>query len=224
MSPETNTKKKPATKKAAAKPKTKAAAKSAPKKKTAGKPRTAAQLRSEASAKAVHAAELDAKAAKSRVEEVEEAAVEAARTAVDIPVGAALNISDRVAEMIEPWTDQASAEKKVKGYRADLTKTFKRAERRGTTARRKATRSVKKTRNQLEREVRKQRKSVEKQVKATNKDLNKQIENRVDVVTKRAEKAGPGRGHQACRGPWQEGPGPGQPRHRSADPAGLSST
>ena len=123
------------------------------------------------------------------MEEAEEVAVEAAKTAVDVPVGAALNISDRVAELIEPWTDQASAEKKVKGYRADLTKTMKRAERRGTTARRKAVRNVKKTRNQLEREVRKQRKSVEKQIKATNKDLNKQIENRVDVVTKRAEKA-----------------------------------
>ena len=68
-------------------------------------------------------------------------------------------------------------------------KTLKRAERRGTTAHRKATRSEERPRGQHEREVRKQRKSVEKQVKATNKDLNKQIEDRVDVVTKRAEKA-----------------------------------
>lgn len=192
---ETKTKKKPAAKKPTAKSATKATAKkkAAPKKtaarKSASKPRTAAQLRAEASAKAVHAAELDAQAARTRLEEIEEAAVEAARTAVDLPVGAALNITDRVAELIEPWTDQTSAEKKVKSYRADLTRTVKRAERRGTTARRKATRKVTKTRNSLERQVRRQQKSVEKQIKATNKDLNKQIEARVDVVSRRAEKA-----------------------------------
>ena len=191
---ETKTKKKPAAKKPAAKTATKATAKkkAAPKKAAArktSKPRTAAQLRAEASAKAVHAAELDAQAAKTRLEEIEEAAVEAARTAVDVPVGAALNLTDRVAELIEPWTDQTTAEKKVKGYRADLTKTVKRAERRGVTARRKATRKVTKARNSLERQVRRQQKSVEKQIKATNKDLNKQIETRVDIVSKRAEKA-----------------------------------
>ncbi|MEX1220127.1 MAG: hypothetical protein WEB05_07040 [Solirubrobacterales bacterium] len=191
---ETKTKKKPAAKKSASKSASKATAKKASSKKAAAKarttkPRTAAQLHAEARAKAIHADKLDAQAAKTRLEEIEEAAVEAARTAVDIPVGAALNISDRVAEMIEPWTEQSSAEKKMKGYRADLTKTFKRAERRGTTARRKATRKVTKTRNSLERQVRRQQKSVEKQIKATNKDLNKQIETRVDGVAKRAGKA-----------------------------------
>ncbi len=186
MATETKTKKTTTKAKATAK---KSTAKKSAAKSKAAKPRTSAQLRSEAGAKAMHAAELDAQAAKSRVEEIEEAAVEAARTALDAPVGAALNLTDKVTELVEPWTDQASAEKKVKGYRADLSKTFKRAERRGTTARRKATREVKKTRSSLERQVRRQQKQVEKQIKATNKDVTKRIDNRVDTVSKRAEKA-----------------------------------
>ena len=47
--------------------------------KTAGKKRTAAQLRAEAEKKAVHAAKLDAENAKSRLEEVQETAVEYAK-------------------------------------------------------------------------------------------------------------------------------------------------
>ena len=96
---------------------------------------------------------------------------------------------ENVSEAIEDWSDQASAEKKVKGYRADLTKTVKRAERRGTTTRRKATTRARKRRNSLEKTVRKQRKNIEKSVKTTNKDVNKQIEARVNDVTKRANKA-----------------------------------
>ena len=124
----TTTKKTTAKKTTAKKP----VAKKAAPKKSAAKPRTAAQLRAEAEKKAVHAAKLDAEAAKSRLEEVQDTAVEYARKGVDVPVGAALNLADRVSEVIEDWSDQASAEKKVKGYRADLTKTLKRAERRGS--------------------------------------------------------------------------------------------
>ena len=160
--------------------------KTAAKKSTAKKPRTAAQLRAEAEKKAVHAAKLDAENAKSRLEEVQDTAVEYARKGVDVPVGAALNLADRVSEVIEDWSDQASAEKKVKGYRADLTKTLKRAERRGVSTRRKATTQAKRRRNNLEKTVRKQRKNIEKTVKTTNKDVNKQIEARVSEVSKRA--------------------------------------
>lgn len=183
--PKKTTASKPAAKKAAA---SKTTAKKAPAKKAA-KPRTAAQLRAEAEKKAVHAAKLDAENAKSRLEEVQETAVEYAKKGVDVPVGAALNLADRVSEVIEDWTDQSSAEKKVKGYRADLTKTFKRAERRGTTTRRKATTRAKKRRNSLERTVRKQRKTIEKSVKTTNKDVNKQIQSQVNDVTKLAQQA-----------------------------------
>ena len=155
-------------------------------KKPVAKKRTAAQLRAEAEKKAIHAAKLDAENAKTRLEEVQDTAVEYARKGVDVPVGAALNLADRVSEVIEDWSDQASAEKKVKGYRADLTKTLKRAERRGVSTRRKATTQAKRRRNNLEKTVRKQRKNIEKTVKTTNKDVNKQIEARVSEVTKRA--------------------------------------
>ena len=102
-------------------------------------------------------------------------------------MGAALNLADKVSEVIEDWTDQSAAEKRVKGYRADLTKPFKRAERRGTTTRRKATTQAKKRRNSLEKTVRNQRKSIEKTVKTTNKDVSKQIDAQVNEVTKRAQ-------------------------------------
>ena len=164
----------------------KSTAKKTAAKKPAAKKRTAAQLRAEAEKKAIHAAKLDAENAKSRLEEVQETAVEYAKKGVDVPVGAALNLADRVSEVIEDWSDQASAEKKVKGYRADLTKTVKRAERRGITTRRKATTQARKQRKSLEKTVRQQRKSIEKTVKTTNKDVNKQIEARVNEVTKRA--------------------------------------
>lgn len=157
--------------------------------KKATRPRTAAQLRAEAEKKAVHAAKLDAENAKSRLEEVQETAVEYARKGVDVPVGAALNLADRVSEVIEGWTDQDSAEKRVKGYRADFTKTVKRAERRGTTTRRKATTRARKRRNSLEKTVRKQRKNLEKTVKTTNQDVNKQIQSQVNDVTKLAQQA-----------------------------------
>jgi len=179
------------TKKTTAKKSTakKPVAKKAAPKKTTAKPRTAAQLRAEAEAKAVHAAKLDAEAAKSRLEDVQETAVEYARKGVDVPVGAALNLADKVSEVIEDWTDQAAAERKVKGYRAEVTKTVKRAERRGTTTRRKATTQAKKRRSSLEKTVRNQRKDIEKTIKTTNKDVTKQIDARVNEATKRAQQA-----------------------------------
>lgn len=173
MSPETKTKKK-TTKKTSGK---------------ASKPRTAKQLRSEATAKARHADELDIEAAASRVEELEQRATEVARAALDVPVGAALNLNDRVSETVEEWSDRNVAEKKVKRYRADLTKTVKKAEKRGAKTRRKARKEVKKTYNRIERDVRKRRKTVEKQIRTANKDLTKRIDGRVSEVTKQAEKA-----------------------------------
>ena len=65
-----------------------------------------------------------------------------AEAAVDLPVGVVLSVSDRVSDLVEPWTGRASAEKQLKSYRTQLRKTVKRTERRGTTARRKATSEV----------------------------------------------------------------------------------
>src|SRR4051812_15089839 len=57
--------------------------------------------------------------------------VKVAETAVDVPVGVALTVSERVQELVEPWTDRVGAERQLKSYRTELTRTLKRAERRG---------------------------------------------------------------------------------------------
>ena len=78
-----------------------------------------------------------------------------AESAVDLPVGAVLELSDRVTELVEPLTGRTEAEKQLQAYRTRLRRTVKRAERRGTTARRKAATEARKTRSRVERRVRK---------------------------------------------------------------------
>ena len=81
-------------------------------------------------------------------------AQKAVETAVDVPVGAALRVADRVGELVEPWTDRETAERQLRSYRTQLTRTLKRAERRGASARRKTITRARRTRTRLEREVR----------------------------------------------------------------------
>ncbi len=76
-------------------------------------------------------------------------------TAVDVPVGTVLAVSDRVGELVEPWTDRSKAERQIKNYRSNLRKSLKRTERRGSTARRKAISEARKNRNEVEQRVRK---------------------------------------------------------------------
>lgn len=77
----------------------------------------------------------------------------AVETAVDFHVGAVLTVSDRLSDLVEPWTDRSKAERQIKNYRSNLRKSLKRTERRGSTARRRAITEARKTRNQVEREV-----------------------------------------------------------------------
>src|SRR6478752_8102864 len=77
-----------------------------------------------------------------------------AEAAVDVPVGLVLSVSDRVGDLVEPFTGRDTAERKIKAYRSELRRTLKRTERRGATARRKATTEARKTRNRVEREAR----------------------------------------------------------------------
>lgn len=77
-----------------------------------------------------------------------------AETAVDLPVGAIISLGDRIAEMVEPWTARASAERQIKAYRTQLRRSLKRTERRGATARRRASAEARKTRARLERGTR----------------------------------------------------------------------
>jgi uncharacterized protein YfcZ (UPF0381/DUF406 family) len=77
-----------------------------------------------------------------------------AERAVDLPVGTVLEVSDRVAELFGPFTDRAGAEKQLKTYRTRVRRGVKRTERRGASARRKATTEAKKTRTRVERSAR----------------------------------------------------------------------
>lgn len=73
-----------------------------------------------------------------------------AETAVDLPVGAVLAVTDRITDLVEPFTGRTEAEKQLKSYRTELRRHVKRTERRGATARRRAT-------NELEQRVRQAR-------------------------------------------------------------------
>ncbi len=78
-----------------------------------------------------------------------------AETAVDLPVGVVLGATDRITDLVEPFTDRSGADKQLKAYRTQLRRTLKRTERRGSTARRKATTNLKRNRDEVEQRVRK---------------------------------------------------------------------
>ena len=78
-----------------------------------------------------------------------------AETVVDLPVGAVLGATDRITDLVEPFTDRGQADKKLKAYRTQVRRSLKRTERRGSTARRKATTDLKRNRDEVEQRVRK---------------------------------------------------------------------
>ena len=83
----------------------------------------------------------------------------AAESAVDVPVGVVLEVSDRVTELVEPFSGRSAAEKQLKSYGTQLRRTVKRSERRGAGVRRKAStearKTVKRNRTEVEQRVRK---------------------------------------------------------------------
>lgn len=105
-----------------------------------------------------------------------------AETAVDLPVGAVLTITERVTDLVEPFTGKAAAEKQLKSYRTELRRRVKRTERRGTTARKRATTEARKTRNRVEREARKRRRTVETSVKRNRDELEQRVRKAVDLL------------------------------------------
>lgn len=109
--------------------------------------------------------------APSRVEQ----ARSVAESAVDLPVGAVLEVSDRVGELVEPFSDRKAAEKQLKSYGTRLRRTVKRTERRGSSARRKATTEARKTRNRVEREARKRQRSVETTLKRNRSEVEQRV-------------------------------------------------
>ncbi|HVD39543.1 MAG TPA: hypothetical protein VNC16_00875 [Solirubrobacterales bacterium] len=104
-------------------------------------------------------------------------------TAVDVPVGAVLAVSDRVGELVEPWTDRSKAERQIKNYRSNLRKSLKRTERRGSTARRKAITEARRTRSQVEREARNRRNEVEQRVRKAIEEQTSRATGVVDSAT-----------------------------------------
>ena len=107
--------------------------------------------------------------------------------AVDLPVGAVLRVTDRVGELVEPFTSRDTAERKIKAYRSELRRSLKRTERRGATARRKASTEARKTRNRVEREARKRQRKVETTLKRNREDVEKRVRKALDEQTSRAQ-------------------------------------
>jgi len=105
-----------------------------------------------------------------------------AESAVDLPVGAVLSVTDRISELVEPFTARSGAEKQLKSYRTQLRRQVKRTERRGTTARRRATTEARKTRNRVEREARKRQRTVETTLKRNRTELEQRVRKAVDLL------------------------------------------
>jgi hypothetical protein len=76
-----------------------------------------------------------------------------AESALLVPVGAALEVRDRVVGAIQPWTRRTSAEREIGRVRRDV----RRFERRGTVARNRVVRELRKRRIRVARELRKRR-------------------------------------------------------------------
>lgn len=117
--------------------------------------------------------------APSRTEQVRSAA----ERVVDLPVGAVLEVSDRVAELVEPFSGRTAAEKQLKSYGTQLRRTVKRTERRGTTARRKASAEARKTRNRVEREARKRQRRVETTLKRNRDEVEQRVRKVADQLS-----------------------------------------
>jgi hypothetical protein len=90
-----------------------------------------------------------------------------AESAVLVPVGAALEVRDRVVSAIQPWTKRSTAEREITRVRRDV----RRFERRGTVARNRLVRQVRQRRNQLLRLVRGQRRQTQRTLKRTERTL-----------------------------------------------------
>jgi hypothetical protein len=111
----------------------------------------------------------------------------AAESAVDVPVGAVLEVGDRVVELVEPFSGRTAAEKQLKSYSTRLRRTVKRTERRGAVARRKAATEARKTRNKVEREARKRQRRVETTLKRNRTEVEQRVRKAVELPTSRAQ-------------------------------------
>jgi hypothetical protein len=98
-----------------------------------------------------------------------------AESAVDLPVGVVLEVSDRLSELVEPFAGRQAARKQLRSYGTQLRRSAKRTERRGSSARRKATTEARKTRNRVEREARKRQRRVETTLKRNRTEVEQRV-------------------------------------------------
>ena len=108
-----------------------------------------------------------------------------AERSVDVPVGVALTVRDRVNEAVEPWTQTETRERELKTLRSQVTRELNRYERRGGQARRKASSRARQTRNRVEREIRQRRRSIERQVKQNRRKAEQQLKKAQSAVSER---------------------------------------
>jgi hypothetical protein len=113
-----------------------------------------------------------------------------AERAVDLPVGAALTVRERVNGAVEPWTKGETRTKELKGLRTQVTRELNRFERRGGQARRKATQRVRRTRNRVEREVIQRRRAIEKGVRQNRVKVDQRLKKVQSVVGERVPARG----------------------------------
>jgi hypothetical protein len=111
--------------------------------------------------------------------------LQSAERAVDVPVGYALIVRDRVEDVIEPWTTSTARERELKSLRTQVTRELNKAERRGGQARRKATSQIRSTRTKVEREVKARRREVEKTVRQNRAKAEAQLKKAQKTVSER---------------------------------------
>jgi hypothetical protein len=115
---------------------------------------------------------------------------ETTERAVDVPVGAALIVADRVNEFVEPWTSETSRARELKQLRTRVEREFNKFERRGGTARRKSVQRVRQTRKSVERDLKARRRQVETSVKQNRRKAEttlKQNRKRAEDSLKKAQ-------------------------------------
>jgi hypothetical protein len=108
-----------------------------------------------------------------------------AERSVDVPVGVALTVADRVNEIVEPFTARHSAERELKSIRTRVERELNRFERRGASARRKTRTRVRQTRSRVERELKQRRRKVQTTVKQNRAKAEDGLKRAQTVVTER---------------------------------------
>ena len=108
-----------------------------------------------------------------------------AERSVNVPVGVALTVADRVNEIVEPFTARQSAERELRTIRTRVERELNRFDRRGASARRKARTRVRQTRNRVERELKQRRRKVQTTVKQNRAKAEDGLKRAQTTVTER---------------------------------------